>query len=192
MLLANETPLFLLIDADAIHASQISAKVTREIPIHLFESIVRVVEGEPQVQFSRANFSIATRESERISVDQVARAQSGSASTMATHIGSLSGSIRMLNERLKLLQKFVAATQKGEVEPDLALMRRIHSLVTQLPAAETTEFRQDLSQEYSDALLTTYLAALTKSAATLSDTVDKFNVSNDNARGRRGGFHEMM
>jgi len=65
-------------------------------------------------------------------------------------------------------------------------LRRIVSLVNQLPAIDTLQFQQEFINEYNDALMITYLASMTKGANTINDMIDKLNVTYE--RNRRRGF----
>ncbi|GFH24277.1 MPN domain-containing protein, partial [Haematococcus lacustris] len=76
-----------------------------------------------------------------------------------------------------------------ELPRDEAMLRRISSLVSSLPALDTPRFKSEYLAESNDALLAVILAALTKITSCLSDTVDKVLVAYDRSAskgGRRG------
>lgn len=64
----NETPLLV-----QMHP----AATTRSLPLSVFESVVELVDGEPQVAFSSAAYEVETGEAERIAVDHVAKPSTG-------------------------------------------------------------------------------------------------------------------
>lgn len=45
----------------------------QHLPVNVFESIIEIVNGAPQVLFSRVQYTLATEEAERIGVDHIAR-----------------------------------------------------------------------------------------------------------------------
>ena len=51
--------------------------------------------------------------------------------------------ISMLNQRAKILRAFLEATKAGKVPRDHAILRRIATLVNQLPAIDSAEFKQE-------------------------------------------------
>lgn len=64
----NESPLYLLLDTVA------AARVdTKDLPISICESEIRMVAEKPTMVFAKVPFKIETGEAERISVDHVAK-----------------------------------------------------------------------------------------------------------------------
>ncbi|KAI8848668.1 hypothetical protein BC829DRAFT_473776 [Chytridium lagenaria] len=81
----NESPLFLQLNPALIAAA------ARELPISLFESVIDIVDGQPQLKFVESSFTIETGEAERIAVDHVAHqsnAEAASESTLINHLGT--------------------------------------------------------------------------------------------------------
>lgn len=179
----NESPLYLLLDPTPRPGS-------RELPITIFETELRMVNGEPQMLFSKTSFKIETGEAERISVDHVAHitgtgTQEGSQFT--AHLTGIHSAIKMLNIRVKLLMGYLQECQKNPSVVDAALLRQIASLCNQLPAIDTAQFRDDFLREYNDGLLVAYLAAITKSSNTANELIDKYNATYDK-HSRRARF----
>jgi COP9 signalosome complex subunit 6 len=178
----NENPLYLQLN------TQITSAM-RELPIHIYESELRMVEEVPTHLFVKVPYKIETGEAERISVDHIARitpSGGASGSALTSHMTAVHNAITMLNQRIKIVLAYLEAVKAGKVQPDHGLLRRIVSLVNQLPAVDTQQFQQEFINEYNDALMITYLATMTKGANTINDMIDKFNVTYE--RNRRRGF----
>jgi COP9 signalosome complex subunit 6 len=179
----NESPLYLLLDPTPKPGS-------RDLPVTIYETEVHMVNGAPQTLFSKASFKIETGEAERISVDHVAHitgtgAQEGSQFT--AHLTGVHSAIKMLNMRVKLLMSYLQECQKNPSVADAALLRQIASLCNQLPAIDTSQFKDDFLREYNDGLLVSYLASITKSSNTVNELVDKYNATYDK-HSRRARF----
>ena len=84
---------------------------------------------------------------------------------------------------------------------DHVLCRKVASLCQSLPAIDGKTFSDEhmnvtplnsvvahFIKEYNDTLLLTYLSSLTKATNIANELVDKFNVTFDSARSRRGMY----
>jgi len=49
-----------------------TSTTTRELPIAVYESGVEIINGSPNITFTRTSYKIETQEAERIAVDHVA------------------------------------------------------------------------------------------------------------------------
>ncbi|KAF9437070.1 COP9 signalosome complex subunit 6 [Entomortierella beljakovae] len=168
----NESPLFLQLDPNEIPTP------ARSLPITLYESIVDIVDNQPQPMFIKAPYKIETGEAERIAVDHVAHAathQEGESSLVA-HLSGQRNAIKMLDTRIKLLHQYLQDSVEGRVPKDHDLERQISSLCNRLPTISGQAFEEEFMTEYNDVLLTSYLATVTKGTNVMSDMVDKFNV----------------
>eukprot|EP01103_Thecamoeba_quadrilineata_P012686 TRINITY_DN3326_c0_g1_i2.p1 TRINITY_DN3326_c0_g1~~TRINITY_DN3326_c0_g1_i2.p1 ORF type:complete len:246 (+),score=41.47 TRINITY_DN3326_c0_g1_i2:28-738(+) len=108
----NENPLYLLLDT-AVQQHR------KELPITIYESELRIVNDVPTLLFRKAPYKIETGEAERIAVDHVAHVSpvgNGSGSMLISHLGGMHDAIKMLNIRIKIIQKFIEATEAGENE----------------------------------------------------------------------------
>eukprot|EP01118_Nematostelium_gracile_P003167 TRINITY_DN135_c0_g1_i1.p1 TRINITY_DN135_c0_g1~~TRINITY_DN135_c0_g1_i1.p1 ORF type:complete len:311 (-),score=85.11 TRINITY_DN135_c0_g1_i1:84-1016(-) len=180
----NENPLYLQLN------TQITTAM-RELPIHIYESELRMVDDAPTHLFVKAAYKIETGEAERISVDHIARISpsgGGTGSSLTSHMTAIHNAITMLNSRIRILQNYLEASRQGKVPKDHGLLRKVASLVNQLPAIDTKEFQQQFINEYNDALLITYLSAMTKGANGINEMIDKYNVTYDKSSRRRGFF----
>jgi len=181
----NESPLFLLLDPVACARPDV-----KDLPIHLFESELRIVSEQPTLLFVKVNYKIETNEAERIAVDHVARiSPSGSASSgsqLSSHLMGIHNSMSMLTLRVKFLLKFLEGVKSGAVPRDHAILRRIGQMCNQLPHADTPEFKRDFMNEYNDVLMIAYLASITKSTSVINELIDKFNATYDRQVRRRG------
>jgi len=180
----NENPLYLQLN------TQITSAM-RELPIHIYESELRMVDDSPTQLFVKVPYKIETGEAERISVDHIARITtlgSGTGSSLNAHMTAVQNAIVMLNQRIKILLVYLEATRSGKIQPDHGLLRRIASLVNQLPVIDTQQFQQEFINEYNDSLMVTYLASMTKGANNINEMIDKFNATYDRGSRRRGFF----
>jgi len=183
---ANESPLYLVLDPLACFKPN-----TKELPVHIFESELRMVEDKPMMFFAKVPHRIETGEAERIAVDHVARitpSGGSSGSSLSAHMIGIFNAITMLNVRVKILLAFLASVKAGKTPQESGLMRRIASLCTQLVAIDTTATKGDFINEYNDALIVTYLSAITKGSNSTNELIDKFNLSYDKHSRRRGFF----
>ncbi|KAG0216454.1 maintenance of mitochondrial structure and function-domain-containing protein [Mortierella sp. GBAus27b] len=169
----NESPLFLQLDPNEIPTP------ARSLPITVYESIVDIVDNQPQPMFIKAPYKVETGEAERIAVDHVAHAathQEGESSLIA-HLSGQQNAIKMLDTRIKLLHEYLQDSIQGRVPKDHDLERQISSLCNRLPTISGQAFEEEFMTEYNDVLLTSYLATITKGTHIMSEMVDKFNVA---------------
>lgn len=105
----NESPLFLQLDPNEIPTP------ARSLPITLYESIVDIVDNQPQPMFIKASYKVETGEAERIAVDHVAHAathQEGE-SSLVSHLSGQQNAIKMLDTRIKLLHEYLQDSVQG-------------------------------------------------------------------------------
>jgi hypothetical protein len=127
------------------------------------------------------------------------------------HISEAQNAIRMLSERVTVIQRYLTDISKGartrargppctlgltrhvtalllrapgDAPVDHALLRMIGSVCDRLPATTDPKFETTFVSSYNDTLLVTYLASITKGAASVNDVVDKLQVGFE--RRRRG------
>ncbi|KAF9954016.1 hypothetical protein BGZ65_004294 [Modicella reniformis] len=170
LMVYNESPLFLQLDPNEIPTP------ARSLPITLYESIVDIVDNQPQPMFIKAAYKVETGEAERIAVDHVAHAathQEGESSLIA-HLSGQQNAIKMLDTRIKLLHEYLQDSIQGRVPKDHDLERQISSLCNRLPTISGQPFEEEFMTEYNDVLLTSYLATITKGTHTMSE-VNNFN-----------------
>jgi len=179
----NESPLFLLLDP-------LAASTSKELPITIFESELHIINDSPTMMFAKTPYKIETGEAERIAVDHIAHVTAANAtegSKLTAHLMGLHNAIKMLNIRVKVIVQFLEATHKGQIPTDHTIVRQIASLCNQLPAMDSSKFKDEFLLEYIDALLVTYLATITKTCSNVNELVDKFNTAFDR-QGRRSRF----
>ncbi|KAF9177556.1 hypothetical protein BGZ51_007003 [Haplosporangium sp. Z 767] len=172
LMVYNESPLFLQLDPNEIPTP------ARSLPITVYESIVDIVDNQPQPMFIKASYKVETGEAERIAVDHVAHAathQEGE-SSLVSHLAGQQNAIKMLDTRIKLLHEYLQDCVQGRVPKDHDLERQISSLCNRLPTISGQAFEEEFMTEYNDVLLTSYLATVTKGTHAMSEMVDKFNV----------------
>jgi len=153
----------------------------RDLPLQVFEEAVRIVGDKRTTDFVKSSFRLTSDEAERVTVVHCARVITGDEgkeqSAVTTPYTTLKKAITSLNERLRILLRFLEDVQKGKVKADQKTLRRIKALCQRLPTMDTQSFRDDFFSEYNDALLVTYLASVTKSQSQLSTLVENFNLT---------------
>lgn len=184
LLALNENPIFLLLDTVGAYSAD-------KLPVRLFESEMKVVDGEPHMKFSGLPYSIHTQEAELIALDHVAHASNSDTATPGSqtvaHLSTIHEAVRMLNTRVGLLAKYLEAVEAGKIPRDLEVLRNIKRICLLLPAIDTEDFRGELLNEYNDTMLVTYLSTLTKAAATMANTATAVRVVSSKA----GGDHSF-
>jgi COP9 signalosome complex subunit 6 len=165
-----------------------AAESSRDLPLSLMEATVKITTTGRVVSFTKVPFGIETTEIERIGVDTVASVTKSGASPLASHLSTLQSAVKMLNSRVMIIKKYLEAVKSGALPADHALLRDISSLCQQLPAIQTNEFKHDFLVDYNDALLITYLAAVTKTTNGINEMMEKFNATYDARAFRRRGM----
>jgi len=182
---SNESPLFLVLDT-------VASVTAKELPISIYESELHVVKDSPTLLFVKVPYKIETGDAERISVDHIARItpSGGGAggSLLTAHMMGIHNAITMLHSRIMVLTKFLEAVKSGKVPKDHGLLRKTATLCNQLPAIDTPGFARDFINEYNDALMITYLAAITKGEGSINELIDKFNVTYERHSRRRAYY----
>lgn len=178
----NESPILMLLDTK-VDATR------KDLPVMLFETEMHVVDGSPVHTFAKAAYSMETSDAERIGVDQVAKIlPSGKASgseQLTAHLLGLHSAIKMLNARVKLVQQVVQRMHSGQLPFHHSLVRKISSLVTSLPAMDSSEFTKAYLNDFNDTLLAIYLASMTKGVSAANEIVDKYALAYEKSGRRR-------
>lgn len=183
-----EGPVFLMLDTAVDHTR-------KDLPVSLYETELHLSpdSGAPGMVFVRAAYSIETSDAERIGVDQVARILPSGKATgseqLSAQLVSIHSAIKMLAERLRVIHgamgRLGTEGAEGAAYPH-SLVRKLSSLINGLPACDTDGFNREYLVEYSDTLLTLYLAAMTRGTHAANEVVDKFTLAYDKAGRRRG------
>ncbi|KAL6299030.1 COP9 signalosome subunit 6 [Sparassis latifolia] len=167
----SSTPLLLILQPSTVFAA--SADLTAQpLPLKAYEPTVEIRNRTSRSVFVEAPFTVETGEAERIAVDWTAKGGEGGTS-LESHLHAQRAAVKMLNDRIVLLVKYVADAIAGAEVTDHAALRALSALVASLPASASRGFREEFDTEYEDVQLTAYLATLTKSASILNDFVDK-------------------
>jgi len=165
-----------------------ASTATRELPLQIYEAAYKHAGTASSKFFQKIPFGVETSEIERIAVDTVASVTRSGASPLASHLSTLQSAVKMLNSRVMVIKRYLEAVKAGTLPPDHALLREIGALVSQLPAIQTSEFKHDFLVDYNDALLITYLAAITKTSNGINEMMEKFNGTYDPRAFRRRGM----
>jgi hypothetical protein len=174
----NESPLFLQLSPGS--SSLARAKAGGELPIAIYETHMEMPDAQsssatsgPTMFFRPASYHVETGEAERIAVDHTSKPPEADGDAQSSLIANLTtqyNAIKMLSDRIDMVQEYVHAVQSQKVPQDQEILRQIASLVAGLPASgELEEFRQEFLTEYNDLLLTSYLADLTTGLSSLNE-----------------------
>jgi len=116
------------------------------------------------------------------------------ASAATLQLRSTAGALKVLAERLQVLQAFVSACASGAVPLEGAarpLLREVSGLVARLPVGgapgEDPAFERQLAHDTEDALMLAYAATLARGAQALAGVVEKLGVIGASAKDLAGG-----
>lgn len=168
----NESALYLLIDTDP-------NTNTKELPISIYESQLKVIKDEPCLVFAKIEYKIESGDAERLAVDHVARFSVSTTSLLHSHLQSMCNSIKMLKSRLSFVIAFLDEQKKDSKAVDPSILRNVALLCNMLPTLNTESFNKEFLIEYNDSLLMSHLSMILKAANTANDIIDKFNLSYD-------------
>ncbi|KAI5450033.1 hypothetical protein NCC49_003795 [Naganishia albida] len=194
-----EAPIFIQLSPYESETSPL--RTNGEIPIRIFESALGAnddlgIGGDAETtrgfQFIELNYTVETGEAERIAVDGAAKAgddDGSGGSALVTSLTTQRNAVAMLHERMRVLLKYIVGVINGTAQVDHAVLRQISAIVSTLPVMTESGFQDEFLTEYSDVQLTSYLANMTKSLATLNDLTDRFNAiyQKDTTPTGRGG-----
>lgn len=192
-----ENPLLLLLNPDELDAvDQTSAS---DIPLRLFEYQMEVLshaqhdDVTARQQFLEMAWKLETGEAERIAVDHVSRttvagnrldSDQGAETALISHYTAQANAIRMLSAKLISLKAYVQDARSGKVPIDQALLRQIQALLQRLPVMQSSQFKQESSQEQGDVLLTKHLSEVMLGSRALSELIETYAAST--LKGPRG------
>jgi COP9 signalosome complex subunit 6 len=179
----NESPLYLMLDP------HVGIDKGKDLPISIYETELRMEKEAPVHAFSKASFKIETIQAERIAVDHIAHATSGSESALVAQLSGMHNAINMLSLRINAILQFLQATKNGKVAPDHNLLRKIATMTQLLPTMDSPSFNEGFLKEYNDTLLVVYMSTITKGTNNLNELIDKFSMSHEmKGMGGMGGI----
>ncbi|KAH8311499.1 hypothetical protein KR044_006646 [Drosophila immigrans] len=166
------------------------ARSVDQLPVKLFESLIDLVDGEATMLFVPLTYTLATEEAERIGVDHVARMttnESGEKSVVAEHLVAQDSAIKMLNERIKIVLRYIKDVEAGKLQANQEILREAYALCHRLPIMQVPAFQEELYTQCNDVGLISYLGTLTKGCNDMHQFVNKFNMLYD----RQGSSRRM-
>ncbi|GAA5949582.1 hypothetical protein JCM10213_002608 [Rhodosporidiobolus nylandii] len=182
----NESPLFLQLSPAS------SASTGKDLPVTVYESIVELVDNEPQPVFVPAAYEIETGEAERVAVDHVSKevegGEGGASSSLLAALATQRSALSMLSDRISVVLTYLRGVTAGTARKDSETLRQIAALIASLPGALDSgveagqeggekggdeALREEFLTEYNDVLLTNYLAAMTKQLLAANELLDK-------------------
>lgn len=183
----NENPFILFLDTERMQ--QEKAAQSEELPIKVFEATAHIVQGGIETQWSEVPYVIDTSEAERIAVNHVAKsattATASHSSDFTQHTGGLANSVVMLTNRVKELLEYVNEVKAGTAPKNREILRQLLSICQALRASHPEALRNEFCGEFNDATLVVLLATLTKTCASTSDLLDKFQLAQDKKHKQR-------
>eukprot|EP00303_Exanthemachrysis_gayraliae_P008677 CAMPEP_0206006886 /NCGR_PEP_ID=MMETSP1464-20131121/5435_1 /ASSEMBLY_ACC=CAM_ASM_001124 /TAXON_ID=119497 /ORGANISM="Exanthemachrysis gayraliae, Strain RCC1523" /LENGTH=285 /DNA_ID=CAMNT_0053380373 /DNA_START=25 /DNA_END=882 /DNA_ORIENTATION=+ len=182
----TESPMYLVLNPTPDAAAQ-------DLPIVIYESVMHIVNDNPTMQLEEASYKIHSIDSERISVDHVANISSTGdgpeGAALVSHLHGQRSAVKMLSDRIQVVQAYLVAVQRGDIPADQAVLRQINGLCNSLPtAAASGKFSEDFLRDYVDTLMVTFLTSVTQSTGTINDVIDKFHMAYERYARRRGIF----
>ncbi|TYJ55320.1 hypothetical protein B9479_004043 [Cryptococcus floricola] len=171
----SESPIFLLFNPHPAPEAQ-------NLPLNIYESAEVAVTGGAEaveggdIKFVELAYGIETGEAERIAVDGVVKGGTAEEDSAVGHLTTQRNAIKMLFDRIEILQKYISGVVNKSAKPDHAILRQISSLVSTLPTMDAAEFQDELMTEYSDVQLSSYLSSLTNQLNALSEYGEKHSL----------------
>lgn len=182
----TESPMYLVLDPMPEPGMQ-------DLPITIYESEMALVNDAPTMQLARTSYKIDSIDSERISIDHVAHISGTGggpeSAALVSHLGGQQSAIKMLSDRIHVLESYLAGVRDGSIPTDHAALRQIKSLCDSLPAVNSSaQFSKDFLNDYNDTMLVSYLSSITQGTGMANDVIDKFQAAYDKHTRRRGIF----
>jgi COP9 signalosome complex subunit 6 len=170
MLAYNENPLYLILNTAAAGLS------LKEIPLHLFEGGIQIVQNNSIFSFRPLSFRIATVEAERIAVEDVTKSidTMSADSKFGRNFAPTLNSIRMLKKKLFTLIQIME--KEPAITTDEDFLRKLKSICDRLPLVTSELFTDDLNLEFADLSLLNQVTTITKSVKHIQELVKDFGV----------------
>ncbi|KAI9092192.1 maintenance of mitochondrial structure and function-domain-containing protein [Phlyctochytrium arcticum] len=165
----NESPLFLQLNP-------VAPANSKEFPISIYEPNLT---AHAQLTFTKSQYKIETGEAERIAVDHVAHIKNETSEKTSTLTAALVGqknAIKMLHSRVQIICHYVNDVRSGSLPMDHNVMRQISSLTSRLPTIESPDFGKEVLMDFTDVLLMSYLASITRGTHSVAEVSEKFNI----------------
>jgi len=174
-------PLFLMVDCAP-------PPECKSLPAQLFETSVTFEGTNKTLTFKRIPYFINSDELERVAVENIVHTKSTGAdvSTLKDPVRTLKDAVSMLNSRVEILVEYLAAVKRGEIQPDRAMLRRISSICSKLPTADSRKFQQEYDAEFYDITLILFINLLTRGAHQLHDLIERYSKFEHRSFRRRG------
>lgn len=149
------------------------------LPVDIYETHVIVSENFTNYEFRKAQYSIETTDSERISVDFVSKkgAGTGDSSQYTSEINNFLSALRLFKKRLALLVSLVEGSQK--IRNDRRIMRKVNEICNRIPVMPAYEIENKFNTEIGEELLVVLVSAMTKGSYHLGELVEKFQKIKD-------------
>ena len=182
-----EDPLVLVMDVNP-------AKGLKHLPLWIFESSTN--QSTKEVTLRKIPYSVESEEIERIGIESAMRVDmtGNSNPTLAPQADRIRSAMSMLQVRIAVVVAYLKAVKKGDVPPDYELLRRISTVVNQLPRGNNPAFKATFTRDYEDALLIAFLGVVTKGTTCLNKLIVDANATVDRKRGQAlsGALGAMM
>ena len=100
---------------------------------------------------------------------------------MSEHLRVQYNAIKMLRDRIKIINDYVKAMKDNEVPMDQEILREVNNLCNYLPIVESEngKFNEKFYNQWNDVALIAYLGSLTKGSNSLNQFVQKFTLIYD-------------
>jgi COP9 signalosome complex subunit 6 len=178
----NESLLVLMMDdftsTKVVSTSTLSTK-KRLLPLAIYETITMIVNDTPLQSFVEVPTQIETTDSERLVMDHInaTMLQKGEEDVgFSSSLLALKNGIAKLTERVVLLHKFLKLQQTNPT-PDHALLIEAMTACNMLPALDLALIQADFQSQWSETLLVSLIASITKQTNAASIVLEKFNIA---------------
>ena len=158
------------------------ARGLKHLPMWTFESHHTTNESNAEYCLKKIPYSVESEEIERIGIESAMRVDMDTDSnlTLAPQADRLGSAMSMLHLRISVVVSYLKAVKAGQIPPDYEILRKISSVVNQLPRSDNPAFQATFTRDYEDALLMALIGVITKGTTSLSTLITNNGVCNEN------------
>lgn len=184
----NQNALLLLIDIISLASSKINTKLPIKIyKFCLEESLLSSENYRAKDIFIEEDYQLNIGEAEAVIIDYMSKIAGDTENKINNRESEIIADlliqinvIKVLQQRIEILKKYLIDVKTGIVSGDPNLLRQIASLCSHFPTTQNNDF-QDLQTEYNYALLINHLSLITKSFGVMKDLFYKHKIIRNNS-----------
>lgn len=159
-------PLFVLFNAETSTFAH-----TDRLPLNVFRMELK----DASKVFVDTAFQVETSTVEKVALDQIMKSTPNAGLTpLEAQNQTLLSSINTLNKKVQCIVRYLEGVKAGTIPVDPVLLRKAAKICNMLPTVDSSEFEHTFNSEISDALMTSYLSAVTKTLHSMNEVTDSY------------------